>query len=67
MSIQSTSVDRSFRNNKTNHSIRDIEQYDFDEIGKILDMKPATVRVSLSRARKTIKEQLIKEHSYGIS
>lgn len=47
--------------------LRDIEQYDFDEIGKILDMKPATVRVSLSRARKTIKEQLIKEHSYGIS
>jgi len=47
--------------------LRDIEQYDFDEIAKMLDLKPATVRVSLSRARKKIKEQLIKQHSYGVS
>lgn len=47
--------------------LRDVEQYEFDEIGKMLDMKPTAVRVSLSRARKTIKEQLIKKHSYGIS
>ncbi|MGB0837923.1 MAG: RNA polymerase sigma factor [Flavobacteriaceae bacterium] len=47
--------------------LRDVEQYDFDEIAKMLDLKPATVRVGLSRARKKIKEQLIKQHSYGVS
>ena len=46
--------------------LRDVEQYEFEEIGKMLDLKPATVRVALSRARKTIKEQLIKQHNYGI-
>ncbi|MFD2551026.1 RNA polymerase sigma factor [Bizionia sediminis] len=47
--------------------LRDIEQYDFDEIAKILDMKPTAVRVALSRARKTIRETLIKMHNYGIT
>ncbi len=46
--------------------LRDIEQYEFEEIGKILDIKQTAVRVALSRARKTIKEQLIKQHNYGI-
>jgi len=47
--------------------LRDVEEYEFDEIAKMLTMKPTAVRVSLSRARKTIKEQLIKQHNYGIS
>ena len=47
--------------------LRDIEQYEFDEIAKMLDLKPTAIRVSLSRARKTIREQLIKQHNYGIS
>lgn len=47
--------------------LRDIEQYDFDEICKMLDMKPTAVRVALSRARKTIREELIKKHNYGVS
>lgn len=47
--------------------LRDIEQYEFEEIGKMLDIKPTAVRVALSRARKTIREQLIKQHNYGIS
>lgn len=47
--------------------LRDIEQYDFDEICKMLDMKPTAVRVALSRARKTIREELIKHHNYGVS
>lgn len=47
--------------------LRDIEQYEFDEIAKVLEIKPTAVRVALSRARKTIKEQLIKQHNYGIS
>ena len=47
--------------------LRDIENYDYDEIGKILDLQPTAVRVALSRARKTIREQLIKQHNYGIN
>lgn len=46
--------------------LRDIEQYDFDEIAEILEMKPGAVRVALSRARKTIRQQLINIHQYGI-
>ena len=45
---------------------RDIEQYEFSEIAKILDMKETAVRVTLSRARKTIRTQLIKTHNYGV-
>ncbi|CAL2074875.1 sigma-70 family RNA polymerase sigma factor [Tenacibaculum sp. 190524A02b] len=47
--------------------LRDIEQYDFDEICKVVDMKPTAVRVALSRARKTIRQELIKKHNYGVS
>ncbi len=46
--------------------LRDIEQYEYEEIGKILGLKPTAIRVSLSRARKTIRKALIKQHNYGI-
>jgi len=46
--------------------LRDIEEYEFEEIAKVLDMNETAVRVSLSRARKTIRERLINTHSYGI-
>lgn len=46
--------------------LRDVEQYEFDEICELLDMKPTAVRVALSRARKTVREELIKKHNYGI-
>ena len=47
--------------------LRDIEEYEYDEIAKMLDLQPTAIRVSLSRARKTIREQLIKQHNYGIN
>ena len=46
--------------------LREIEHYEFKEIAKILDMSEATIRVSLSRARKSIREKLTKTHNYGI-
>ena len=46
--------------------LRDIEEYDFDEIAEMLDMKNTAVRVALSRARKTIRERLTKTHKYGV-
>jgi RNA polymerase sigma factor (sigma-70 family) len=46
--------------------MRDIEQYEFEEIAKIMDMNETAVRVALSRARKTMRAELLKTHSYGI-
>lgn len=46
--------------------MRDIEQYEFDEIARVMDMNETAVRVALSRARKTLREELTKTHSYGI-
>ena len=46
--------------------LRDIEEYDLDEIAKMLDMNNTAVRVALSRARKTIREKLTNTHNYGI-
>lgn len=39
--------------------LRDIEQYEFDEIEKITGIKEGTIRVILSRARKTVREKLM--------
>jgi len=46
--------------------LRDIEQYEFEDIAKIVEMSEATIRVTLSRARKTIREKMTKTHNYGI-
>ena len=46
--------------------MRDIEQYEFEEIAKILDMNETAIRVALSRGRKTIREFMSKTHDYGI-
>lgn len=46
--------------------MRDIEQYEFVEIAKILEMNETAIRVALSRGRKTIREYMTKTHSYGI-
>lgn len=46
--------------------LRDIEQYDFNEISEMLGMNETAIRVALSRGRKTIREKLTKTHSYGI-
>jgi len=46
--------------------LRDIENYEFEEIGKILNMEPTAIRVALSRARKILREKLIKKQQYGI-
>ena len=47
--------------------LRDIEQFEFAEISQMLEIKETAIRVSLSRARKLVREQLIKQYNYGIS
>lgn len=46
--------------------LRDVEQYDYEEIAEITQMNETAIRVALSRARKKIREELIKKHNYGI-
>lgn len=46
--------------------LRDIEQYDNQEIEDILEMNPTSVRVAISRGRKKIKEELMKIKNYGL-
>ncbi len=46
--------------------LREIEQYDYNEIAEMMQMNEVAVRVALSRARKTLREFIIKTHSYGI-
>lgn len=46
--------------------LRDVEQFEFSEIAKILDSNETAIRVALSRARKTVREAMIKKYSYGI-
>ena len=46
--------------------LREIEQYEYAEIEEIMNMNQTAIRVALSRARKAVREQLIKKHNYGI-
>jgi RNA polymerase sigma factor (sigma-70 family) len=46
--------------------MRDIEQYEFEEIAKIMQMNETAIRVALSRARKTIRECMTKINNYGM-
>lgn len=46
--------------------LRDIEQYDNAEIAEMMEMNETAVRVALSRARKTIRQELLKKHNYGV-
>jgi RNA polymerase sigma-70 factor (ECF subfamily) len=47
--------------------LRDIEQFEFAEISQMLEINETAIRVALSRARKAVREQLIKQYNYGIS
>ena len=45
--------------------LREIDGYDFDEIAEITELNEVTIRVNLSRARKKIREELIKPDNHG--
>ncbi len=46
--------------------LRDIEQKTYEEISDILNIPTNQVKVNLHRARKTIRQQLLKVHAYGL-
>lgn len=47
--------------------LRDIEEYSYEEIEKITGMCINNIRVTLSRARKSIREMYVKVNAYGSS
>jgi len=47
--------------------LRDVEGYEFDEIAEVTGLTINTIRVNLSRARKKIRETVLKEESYEFS
>ena len=46
--------------------LRDVEGYEFDEIYKATGIEQNAIRVNLSRARKTVKQELLKTMNYGL-
>jgi RNA polymerase sigma-70 factor (ECF subfamily) len=46
--------------------LRDIEGFSYQEIGKILNLDANNVKVNLFRARKSVKENLLKINAYGL-
>lgn len=47
--------------------LKDIEGYEFEEISRMLEMNINAVRVNLSRARKKVRDELIKMNHYEFS
>ncbi|RZJ71800.1 RNA polymerase sigma factor [Flavobacterium sp.] len=47
--------------------LRDVEQYEYEEIASMLEMNETAVRVALSRARKTLRDKMTKTENYGIA
>ena len=46
--------------------LREIEGYEFEEIETITGLTINVIRVNLSRARKTIRERLVKQYDHGV-
>jgi RNA polymerase sigma-70 factor (ECF subfamily) len=46
--------------------LRDVEGYDIEEIGEVLGIDETNVRMNLSRARKSVRTQLIEAMNYGV-
>jgi RNA polymerase sigma-70 factor (family 1) len=44
--------------------LRDIEGYEYEEISEVMNINVNTIRVNLSRARKIVREKLVKAYNY---
>lgn len=47
--------------------LRDIEQLEYEEIEKAIGMNVNAIRVNLSRARKKVRDEILKIQNYGIT
>lgn len=46
--------------------MRDVEGYEMAEIAEVMECDEASVRMNISRARKSVREQLIRYINYGV-
>ena len=47
--------------------LRDIEQLEYEEIAEATQLNVNAIRVNLSRARKKVRDEILKIQSYGIT
>ena len=47
--------------------LRDVEQLEYEEIAEVTEMNVNTIRVNLSRARKKVRDEILKIQNYGIT
>jgi RNA polymerase sigma-70 factor (ECF subfamily) len=47
--------------------LRDIEQMEYEEIAEATEMNVNAIRVNLSRARKKVRDEILKIQNYGIT
>ena len=47
--------------------LRDIEQLEYEEIAKATELNVNAIRVNLSRARKRVRDEILKIQNYGIT
>jgi len=45
-------------------NLRDVEGYEFEEMADMLELSVNTIRVNLSRARKKVRENMLKTYNY---
>jgi RNA polymerase sigma-70 factor (ECF subfamily) len=46
--------------------MRDVEGYDLGEIAEAMECDESSVRMNLSRARKAVRDKLLKAMNYGV-
>ena len=47
--------------------LRDIEQLEYEEIAEVTELNVNAIRVNLSRARKKVRDEILKIQNYGIT
>ena len=47
--------------------LRDIDQFEYEEIAEATDLNVNAIRVNLSRARKKVRDEILKIQNYGIT
>jgi RNA polymerase sigma-70 factor (ECF subfamily) len=52
---------------KTILHLRDIEGYEYEQIAEVMDMNVNAIRVNLSRARKKVRETILKIQDYELA
>lgn len=52
---------------KTIMHLRDVEEMEYDEIAQVMDMNVNAIRVNLSRARKYVRETILKLQQYEVT